>query len=206
MGRANQGYQLSESEQDVVWWNETGEKIAEKVRPGFLLPGSFHPFHQGHLGLFNLAGSILNTPGAFEITIQNVDKPVLEVKDVIWRVSQFQGIAPCVITRAGTFLAKARLFPGTVFVVGLDTAARVIDPRFYGDCSERMHEALKQFEDLGCSFLVAGRLDPQGHFQTLADLSIPPSLASLFRGIPEELFRIDISSTLLRKQSEIRLE
>jgi hypothetical protein len=102
------------------------------------------------------------------------------------------------LTQAASFVEKARLFPGTVFVVGADTAARVIVPRYYGESAAAMCDALTEIAGLGCRFLVAGRVDRDGRYISLDDLPVPPEFASLFAGIPRSDFQLDISSTALR--------
>ena len=55
-------------------------------------------------------------------------------------------------------LLQAPLFPGAVFVVGSDTAERLVIPKYYGSGTEE--DMIKAFETLRahkCSFLVAGR-------------------------------------------------
>jgi hypothetical protein len=96
---------------------------------------------------------------------------------------------------------KARLFPGVTFVVGADTAARIVQPRFYGERVEAMTAALDELRRLGCRFLVAGRSGGDGVFQGLDQLAIPEAWRDLFAAIPEDHFRIDISSTVLRQQT-----
>ncbi|NWG20152.1 MAG: hypothetical protein HXY39_07460, partial [Chloroflexi bacterium] len=91
---------------------------------------------------------------------------------------------------------KAALFPGCTFVLGFDTAVRLIDPRYYGSETKR-DAALTDIAAHGCSFLVAGRLK-DGVFRTLADLELPPGLATMFRELPERLFRVDLSSSAIR--------
>ena len=61
------------------------------------------------------------------------------------------------LTGAPTFHRKARLFPGTAFVIGWDTAVRLVDPRYYGDSEDAMLGALADMWSRGCRFLVAGR-------------------------------------------------
>src|SRR5262249_18559734 len=101
--------------------------------PGLLLPGSFNPLHPGHL---ELAALRLGRPAAFELSVVNADKPPLSESEVRRRLRQFARQAPVWLTRAPTFLEKARLFGGAVFVVGADTAVRIVQPRFYGDSVE----------------------------------------------------------------------
>ena len=52
------------------------------------------------------------------------------------RVAQFAEVGPVWLTRAATFAEKAALFPGAAFVLGWDTAVRVIDPKYYGGKAE----------------------------------------------------------------------
>ncbi len=102
------------------------------------------------------------------------------------------------LTRAATFAEKALLFPGAVFVVGVDTAARILQPRFYADSEARMAESLNDLRIRGCRFLVAGRVNAEGTFVGLDDLRIPTAHRDLFDAIPAGEFRVDLSSTQLR--------
>jgi hypothetical protein len=101
------------------------------------------------------------------------------------------------LTRAARFAEKAELFPGAVFIVGADTALRVVSPRYY-ESEERMDAALARIQTRDCRFLVACRALERGKCIRLADVPLPPAYASLFSEIPAERFRWDISSTELR--------
>src|SRR5205085_8018837 len=100
------------------------------------------------------------------------------------RLSQFAGRATVWVTRAPTFADKARLFPGAVFVVGADTAERIIAPRYYGGGAAGMLEALACVRTQGCRFLVAGRRDAAGAFQELDAVPLPAEYVDLFTGVP----------------------
>jgi hypothetical protein len=102
------------------------------------------------------------------------------------------------LTRAPTYTEKAELFPGCLFVIGADTAERIVQPRFYGDSEQRMADALARFRAANCRFLTAGRLDKAGRFVGLDDLALPAVYRDLFQSIPERAFRMDLSSTELR--------
>ena len=167
-------------------------------RPKLLLPGSFNPLHEGHCGLAAVAASHVGAAPAYELTVVNADKPPLAAEEVRRRLAQFAWRAPVWLTRAPTFAEKADLFPGAAFVVGADTAARIVQPRFYGDSAERMAEALGAFRARGCRFLVAGRVDAQWRFVGLEQIDVPPAFRDLFTAIPESAFRLDVSSTQLR--------
>lgn len=166
--------------------------------PAVLLPGAFNPAHVGHRRLAEVAERLTGRPAAFELSVQNVDKPPLGLAEIRRRIEQFTWQAPLWLTRAPTFLEKARLFPGTVFVVGLDTAERIVATRYYAGDEERLCRALAEIQAAGCRFLVAGRADAD-RFRTLDDVTVPDSCSALFQAIPEAGFRLDVSSTRLRE-------
>lgn len=164
-----------------------------------LLPGSFNPLHHGHELLATAAAEQLGRDVTFELSVVNVDKPPLEVDEVLRRIEQFRYRWQVALTRAPTFVEKARLFPGAAFVLGWDTAVRLFVPRYYGGESA-MRAALAEMRDLGCRFLVGGRaLD--GEFKTLADIAVPRGVTGMMEAIPEARFRADISSTQLRHET-----
>jgi hypothetical protein len=165
---------------------------------GGLLPGSFNPTHEGHWRLARVAADIIGQPVAFELSVTNVDKAPLSVEEVRRRVQPFAGRADVWLTRAPRFLDKSALFPGAAFIVGADTAERLLAPRYYEDDETRMLAALEAIAERGCRFLVAGRADAAGRFLTLDDLFVPRRFRELFAAIPEHVFRLDVSSTVLR--------
>ncbi|QVL30836.1 CinA family protein [Telmatocola sphagniphila] len=174
-------------------------RIRQEVpTPKVLFPGSFRPLHAGHRKLADLAKQRLGQAVYFELSRANVDKPSLSESEIRHRLKQFEGYAPVLVTEAPTFLEKGRLFPGTVFVVGADTAVRIIDPRYYGDDSSQRDAALDELLALRNSFLVAGRCDAEGRFVDLDQIGVDLRHRSLFTGLLESEFRFDISSTSIR--------
>ena len=175
--------------------------IVEGRVPAVLLPGSFNPLHQGHRGLAQAASDLLGEAPAYELSVINVDKPPLKREEIFRRLAQFEVGETVVLTTAETFHKKAGLFPGRTFVIGWDTAVRLVAPRYYGNTDggdeTAMLAALAEMWAGGTRFLVAGRQD-QDAYKTLADVPIPQGFAPIFTEVPEGMFREDISSTELR--------
>jgi hypothetical protein len=194
-----------------------GMAIVNAPRPGRVyLPGSFNPLHAGHQELLAAACRIAGvspSDGAFELAISNADKGLLPLPEIERRVAQFIAAQlPVVITQAPLFTQKADLFPKSKFVVGYDTAARLVQEKYYGSETAMLLQFAKLAHQ-GCGFLVAGRKESSGdvsggtgssvpRFRSLAELEIPEVLqrGSLFQAIPESEFRMDISSTELRER------
>ena len=157
---------------------------------------------RSHWKLAQVAEQLLGQPVAFELSAVNVDKPILTRDEIRRRLTQFNWQASVWLTHAPKFVQKAECFPGVTFVVGADTALRVVLPRYYDDDETRMLAALARLRELECRFLVACRVDALGQCLQVSDLPIPTSFRDRFVEIPPEQFRWDLSSTDLRAQGQ----
>lgn len=185
----------------VVHQTTAGELASDTKLPLALLPGSFNPLHVGHRTLAAVAGRRLGCEVHFELSVTNVDKPELRGEVVAERLRQFVGVGPVWVTRAAGVVKKSQLFPGAAFVLGFDTAVRLLDPRYYG--GDRARDlALARLVERGCRVIVGGRIDGAGEFRVWED-RLAGEFRRLFEVIPEAEFRVDVSSSDIRRTAVV---
>ena len=151
------------------------------------------------------ASAMMGARCDFELTLSHPEKPPLDYLSIRSRLRPFAGSAARVyLTDAPTYLEKARLFPACTFVVGHDTALRIVDPRFYAG-PEGRDASLDEMERLGSRFLVFGRVDESGEFRDFSheefEHPVNGFLARTALAVRGEDFRVDISSTEVRRLS-----
>lgn len=181
--------------------DERRGRTADDAPTRALFPGSFHPLHEGHLRMAEIAAAKLGRPVEFEFSIENVEKPPLDFEEMEDRANQFDARTRVWFTRAPRMVQKARLFPGAAIICGIDTLLRVADVKFSAGSEAERDKTLAEIESLGCRFLVFGRLYDD-RFQTLDDIELPETLRRICDGVAEPDFRSDVSSTELRKNDE----
>lgn len=172
-----------------------GKKTTDPVKT--LFPGAFNPLHEGHRLIAALASEITGEQTHLEVCTINLDKLPLDYIEMEYRIQHLAHEFPLLLTRAPTFVAKALLFPGVTFAVGIDTIIRIADPHYYEDKIENCLIAINAIRDQGCRFLVFGR-DLDEKFLSLEDVALPDALRDICESVPESSFRMKISSTELR--------
>jgi len=134
----------------------------------------------------------------FEISLRNVDKPNLDFLSLQERLQGFtaQSGSRCPmrvwVTNAPRFVDKSKLFPGATFIVGIDTARRIVDPKYAGS----VWDVMRVFEDQGTTFQVFGR--QVGGTYDYDMTSFPPR----FRAISVQMSKLNnaaMSSTAIRQ-------
>ena len=165
-----------------------------------VFPGSFDPLHEGHLRMAIVAQEIAERPIDFELSVTNVDKPSLDALEMESRAAQFAGRSLW-FTRAATFVEKLDVFPEGTFVMGADTYARLADPTYYGGSNEAAGRAVQRIATQARGLIVFGR-ERNGSFEDPARLDVPPALREVTYFVSQREFRMDISSTALRRQGD----
>jgi len=176
--------------------NEVGFISNQKNNPELIFPGSFNPLHEGHIKMKELAEKKTGMHTTFEICAKNADKPPLTFVEIKRTIDQFQNGESWMLTSAGRFSEKAKMFPNSVFIIGADTLLRVFDEKFYKNFKDMM-DHIDRFNDHNINFLVFGR-KIDGKFLSLSDINVPEIIKNRCTGIKEDTFRDDISSTELR--------
>jgi hypothetical protein len=144
-----------------------------------------------------VAQEIAERPLDFELSVLNVDKPALDYLEMESRAAQFVGRSLW-FTRAATFVEKLDVFPEGTFVLGADTYARLADPKYYGGSADATDRAVQRIATQARGLIVFGR-ERNGEFEDPAGLDVPPALRAVTSFVSQREFRMDISSTALRR-------
>jgi hypothetical protein len=189
----------------VVRWHEVEPAHAERGMAGkvcdlhrfnFLLWHEEDIARSPEVTDARIAEEIAERPVEFELSLTNVDKPAIDFIELRGRVGQFAG-QTLWLTRAATFLEKLEIFPGSTFVLGVDTFIRLADPRYYGGSRSAAEEAVARIAASARGLIVFGRVR-DGVFLDPSQIEVPGPLREIAYVVSQREFRLDISSTELR--------
>lgn len=173
--------------------DENSKKIDLNLNNSIILSGSFNPLHKGHKELLIASEKEYKIKPLFEISISNVDKKEINFIDLTKRIEQFKSQGKIIITNSPTFNDKSSIFKKSIFVVGYDTALRLIEKKYY---DHDIHDAYQEIKKNECSFLVSGRYIDKKYYDP-KEINFG-EFKDFFSILPENKFRLDISSTILR--------
>ena len=175
-------------------YNDDVKNENYNLNNSIILSGSFNPLHEGHIELLKASSKEFKKNPLFEISIKNVDKSEINFNDLMDRINQFKSLGKLVVTNSAKFEEKSKIFKESIFVIGYDTALRLVDNKYYSD---DFRKSLKIIEKNNCSFLVSGRFINK-NYKKPNNINFK-GYDYLFNILSEEKFRIDISSTQLRR-------
>jgi len=166
------------------------------------------------------------------MSITNADKPPMDLSEVMRRIQLFCSSSldlpqdwSILLTSTPLFVEKILLFSNVVLdtktsnydekptvVIGSDTLIRILDPKYYENNSQSaMFQALGNMKEKGVHFVVGGRVEQKKMDTTSKPFIsgeeqlalLPEDLREHFTILNEDEFRMDISSTELRKKGQL---
>ncbi|EDR27175.1 hypothetical protein, conserved [Entamoeba dispar SAW760] len=170
--------------------------------------GTFNPFHKAHKKIIEyMSMRFTHRPIILDISQRSEDKSVTSLTNTFIRASQVAGIYKVNISNTSLYIDKCKNYPGGTFVVGLDTAVRILNKRYYQNSEINLKKAMHTIADMGCNFIVVGRKDDTTNkfleFDFVKSTLPAKEYHYLFISLNEKEFRYDLSSTYLRARGTV---
>ena len=123
----------------------------------YLFPGSFNPFHGGHLSICDRVRKEHNILPVLEITRNNADKGEVPTSEIWNRLLNIESYNfPAIATTTSIFADKilhwAEKDKKQTYIMGLDTWNRLNNPQYYP--LDSLYDMIEKYE---VSFLVFNR-------------------------------------------------
>jgi hypothetical protein len=117
-------------------------------------PGTFDPPHEGHFGMARAVEALTGQRPVFWITAEPPHKPAVPFVELLGRAALLRGHDTLFSRGDPLYIDKARRYPGCAFVIGTDSVARMLDPK-WGPSVGALVDELRQ---LGTRFYVTSRI------------------------------------------------
>jgi nicotinic acid mononucleotide adenylyltransferase len=146
----------------MLGYTKLAPAMVNKPITDLLYPGSFSPAHAGHMRLAKAVADLTDKEVTFEVCIENVAKPPLDwidICEIFYSVRDQRDIhkvpwANLVFTRLPKFIDKAQHFHQPTFIVGADTAKRIVAPEY---CPEGIGAMVSALDNCHAQFIIGER-------------------------------------------------
>ena len=177
----------------------------EGITPGVDLAATLNPIHEGHRAMCRAAEADIASAKhghaprivRYLVSSSSPHKGRLSVQEMLCRAGMLRAERWRDESRLveftqdePLFIDKARRRPGSIFLLGADTMARMLNPNW----GIQVEEMLSAFARLDVKFKVMGRV-VAGRWTTCRDISVPWPHQTLFEPLGG---RLDLSSSELR--------
>lgn len=189
---------LTDPGTDFVYVDRSGVVGTFDPQGKILYPGSYNPLHFGHIKAARAGERASGMDIVFEISTKRVDKGEANRSDLLARANLMRGTGAVIVgSNASLFSQKLDTYGINTFLVGTDTAIRIVDPRCYAD--RTMHAVLGHMRDHEVTFFVMQRTLPTGDAPFTREY-IPSEYRGMFVDVPGTF---DISSTQIRDAASV---
>lgn len=164
-------------------------------------PGTFNPLHDGHRSIVHNLGT---SDACYMVNVDSVHKPemsIIQILDIAaqFRTERLEWKNGSVLFTHGEplFVDKFKKRPEKVFVVGVDTLERMLDPKWGIDPDN----VLRSIYDNGVYLYVCDRIVDGVHKKAVAAIKrlVPPQWSTIAHQFyPMDVEPSDLSSSALR--------
>lgn len=188
------------SEEMALFHGDRLSSRETKTGKNIILPGSFNPLHAAHIEIIQKTKEILGEEPELEMSIRNVDKPILDYISLKERKNQLKG-RQIIFTNAPRFIDKIKVLTNKdekqeiIFVMGFDTISRIFNQKYY--VNNEFDNFINEIKINNVKFLVFSRgQESDENFKSIIN-------PYLIKSEIAENFDMKISSSEIRKKNYV---